>query len=69
MGPAAPAVVQGRRLHSALMTDGVADEAHVGAPGVRAARERRATALAELPPQAFRLAAGEPALPTVNVDL
>jgi nicotinate phosphoribosyltransferase len=69
VGRAAPAVVRGRRLHTPLVTDGVVDPAFPGGHGVEAARERRATALLELPPEAFRLAAGEPALPTVYEDL
>ncbi|MCS5719207.1 nicotinate phosphoribosyltransferase [Herbiconiux sp. CPCC 205763] len=68
VGATAPAIVRGRTLHSALMTDGVADPAYTGGQGVEAARERRATALRELPAEAFRLAAGDPALPTVYVD-
>ncbi|MGA1838033.1 nicotinate phosphoribosyltransferase [Herbiconiux sp. 11R-BC] len=68
VGEAAPAVVRGRRLHARLVTDGVADPACLGAAGVEAARARRAAAIRELPPEAFRLAAGEPALPTVYVE-
>ncbi len=68
VGEAAPAVVRGRRLHARLVTDGVADPAYLGAAGVEAARARRAAAIRELPPEAFRLAAGEPALPTVYVE-
>ncbi|MCS5734048.1 nicotinate phosphoribosyltransferase [Herbiconiux daphne] len=69
VGAAAPAVVRGRALHTTLVTDGVADPAHLGHRGVEAARERRATALRELPPEAFRLAAGEPAVPTVYAEV
>jgi nicotinate phosphoribosyltransferase len=68
VGASAPSVVPGRTLHTRLMTDGVADTAYTGAHGVESARERRAIALRELPPEAFRLAAGDPALPTVYVD-
>jgi nicotinate phosphoribosyltransferase len=68
VGASAPSVVPGRLLHTRLMTDGVADAVYTGPHGVESARERRAIALRELPPEAFRLAAGEPALPTVYVD-
>jgi nicotinate phosphoribosyltransferase len=69
VGRAAPAVVRGRALHTTLMSDGAADPAFTGPQGVVAARERRGIALLELPPEAFRLAAGEPALPTVYEDV
>jgi nicotinate phosphoribosyltransferase len=54
----------GRPLLVPLMTDGVADERYLGAAGTALAREHRAAAIAELPPEAFRLSRGEPILPT-----
>ena len=54
-----------RILTVALMTDGKAEPHALGAAGVRTAREHRAAAIAELPPEAFRLGRGEPVLPTV----
>ncbi|MFB2581744.1 nicotinate phosphoribosyltransferase [Herbiconiux sp. P15] len=65
VGDAAPADAPGRALHVPLMADGVADPQHLGAVGVVAARAHRETVLTELPDQAFRLAAGTPAIPTV----
>jgi nicotinate phosphoribosyltransferase len=54
----------GRELRVPLMTGGVADERMLGPAGVVAAREHHAGVLAELPAEAFRLAAGDPAIPT-----
>ncbi|CAN5268892.1 nicotinate phosphoribosyltransferase [soil metagenome] len=54
-----------RSLDVTLVTDGVADERYLGPAGVERARAHRAEAIAELPPGAFRLSRGEPALPTV----
>jgi nicotinate phosphoribosyltransferase len=55
----------GRALLVPLVTDGVADPRYLGAAGTALAREHRAAAVAELPADAFRLARGEPVIPTV----
>jgi nicotinate phosphoribosyltransferase len=65
VGVAAPDDAPGRPLHVDLMADGAADERYLGAAGVVAARGHREVSLAELPDQAFRLASGTPAIPTV----
>ncbi|WP_066040741.1 nicotinate phosphoribosyltransferase [Herbiconiux solani] len=65
VGDAAPADARGRALHVPLVVDGVALPEHLGAAGVEAAREHCRSALAELPDEAFRLAAGDPVIPTV----
>lgn len=57
----------GRGLLVPLVRDGVVDTAHLGAPGVAAAREHHAAAIAELPFSAFGLSRGEPVIPTVYV--
>ena len=57
-----------RTLLVRLITDGVPDERFRGASGTRLAREHRATAVAELPPDALRLSRGEPAIPTVYLS-
>lgn len=54
-----------RPLTVALMRDGEADARWLGDDGTRRAREHHSAAIAELPPEAFRLARGEPVLPTV----
>lgn len=54
----------GRPLLVPLMTDGVAEARYLGAEGTALAREHRATAITELPPEAFRLGRGEPVIPT-----
>jgi len=54
-----------RDLLVPLVTDGVADPQWLGAAGTSAAREHRASAVAELPEDALRLGRGEPAIPTV----
>lgn len=54
-----------RPLQATLMRDGVAERAFLGAEGTRAAREHRALVMQELPIEAFRLGAGEAAIPTV----
>lgn len=59
------AAPEGRALHVPLVVGGVADARFIGADGTRLAREHRAAAVAELPPEAFRLSRGEPVLPTV----
>lgn len=63
----AAAPTSARALHVPLMTSGVAETGALGAAGVAAARLHRADAVAELPDRAFRLASGEPAIPTVYV--
>lgn len=68
VGDQAAADTRGRTLHVPLVRDGVPLEEHLGAAGVRAARNHRADALRELPEQAFRLAAGDPVIPTVFVQ-
>jgi nicotinate phosphoribosyltransferase len=55
----------GRALLVPLVTEGVADPRYLGAAGTALAREHRAAAVAELPADAFRLARGEPVIPTV----
>lgn len=55
----------GRALLVPLVTDGVADPRYLGAAGTELAREHRAAAVAELPVDAFRLARGEPVIPTL----
>ncbi|MEJ3405026.1 nicotinate phosphoribosyltransferase [Rathayibacter sp. YIM 133350] len=54
-----------RPLQVTLMRDGVADPRYLGPQGTLAAREHRAAVMQELPIEAFRLAAGEAAIPTV----
>lgn len=54
-----------RDLTVAYVTNGEMDARHRGADGVRLARAHHAAAIAELPADALRLSAGEPALPTV----
>ncbi|QJU53845.1 nicotinate phosphoribosyltransferase [Herbiconiux sp. SALV-R1] len=68
VGEPTGALPEGRRLVVPLMVDGVAEPGMTGAAGVRAAREHRELSLGELPREAFRLTAGDPALPTVFVD-
>jgi nicotinate phosphoribosyltransferase len=60
--PVAPEA--GRKLLADLMVDGEPVESHLGADGVAAARAHHASAIAELPPEAFSLSRGEPILPT-----
>jgi nicotinate phosphoribosyltransferase len=57
-----------RRLLVPFITDGVADEAHLGIAGTATAREHRAMAIAELPADARRLSKGDPAIPTRYVQ-
>ena len=54
-----------RELLVPLITDGIVDEQWLGSAGTAAAREHRASAVAELPEDALRLGRGEPAIPTV----
>ena len=55
----------GRPLLVPLITGGEADRRYLGAAGTALAREHCAAAIAELPLDAFRLARGEPVIPTV----
>ncbi|AGW41047.1 nicotinate phosphoribosyltransferase [Leifsonia xyli subsp. cynodontis DSM 46306] len=55
----------GRALLVPLVTNGEVHPEHLGAEGVRRAREHRAMAMRELPDQAFRMSRGDPVLPTV----
>ncbi|THG28518.1 nicotinate phosphoribosyltransferase [Naasia lichenicola] len=55
-----------RALHVPLIQDGVIDPRWRGAAGAAAARAHHADVLKELPPQAFRLRAGDPVIPTVT---
>jgi nicotinate phosphoribosyltransferase len=48
-----------------MITEGVLDERYLGAAGTERARAHRASAMRELPGEAFRLGRGEPAIPTV----
>ena len=66
-GPEPDAAVVARELTVPLMRDGAAETHWLGRDGVRAAREHRAAAVAELPASALRLSRGEPALPTLTV--
>lgn len=59
------AAADGRALQVPLVAGGTIDEQWLGADGVRAARERHDASVAELPPEAHRLARGEPVIPTV----
>ncbi|RNE59035.1 nicotinate phosphoribosyltransferase [Cryobacterium tepidiphilum] len=64
--PGADAEIAGeRQLLVPLVTGGEIDERYLGAEGTRRAREHHATAMAELPVQAFRLGRGDPVIPTV----
>ena len=53
-----------RSLLVPLIEEGVAVERYLGAEGTALAREHRAAAVAELPPDAFRLGRGDPVIPT-----
>lgn len=55
----------GRSLLVSLMTDGEPDARYLGAAGTALARKHCAAAIAELPKDAFRLARGEPVIPTI----
>lgn len=55
----------GRPLLVPLVTSGEPDSQYLGAPGTVRAREHRALAVAELSTDAFRLARGEPVIPTI----
>jgi nicotinate phosphoribosyltransferase len=58
---------RGRDLLVPLVVEGVVDRSYLGPDGVVQAREHRASAMAELPDQAFRLGRGDPVLPTIFV--
>ncbi len=58
-----------RPLLVPLVVDGEVDARFVGADGVRRAAETHLRSRAELPRGARRLSAGDPALPTVQLDL
>jgi nicotinate phosphoribosyltransferase len=53
-----------RELLAPLVLKGEIDESYLGIEGTRRAREHHASAVAELTPEAFRLRAGDPAIPT-----
>lgn len=55
----------GRPLLVPLMTGGEPEARYLGVSGTALAREHRAAAIAELPRDAFRLARGEPVIPTI----
>lgn len=58
-----------RALHTLLADRGTVDRAWTGAAGVRRAAERHRTSRAELPRGARRLSAGDPAIPTVTLEI
>jgi nicotinate phosphoribosyltransferase len=60
-----PVSDSGRELLVPLIVDGALQNEHLGPTGVAAAREHRASAVAELPAEAFRLGRGDPVLPTL----
>jgi nicotinate phosphoribosyltransferase len=60
-----PVSDSGRSLLVPLIVDGALQNEHLGPTGVAAAREHRASAVAELPAEAFRLGRGDPVLPTL----
>ncbi|MEO6942832.1 MAG: nicotinate phosphoribosyltransferase [Terrimesophilobacter sp.] len=62
--PTAPAGA-GRPLLVPLVTGGEPDTRYLGTAGTALARAHRAAAVAELPTDAFRLARGEPVIPTI----
>ncbi|QNE34648.1 nicotinate phosphoribosyltransferase [Leifsonia shinshuensis] len=55
----------GRDLLVPLVADGEVQREHLGPEGTRRAREHRASAMRELPDEAFRLGRGDPVLPTI----
>ena len=57
-----------RPLLVPLITNGEPEEKYLGPAGTVLARDHRATAVAELPPDALRLSKGDPAIPTVYVS-
>ena len=54
-----------RALHVPLIVDGETDARWLGRDGVAAARDHHLAVVKELPPEAFRLSAGDPVLPTI----
>lgn len=58
-----------RSLHVPLVVDGAVDSRWVGAHGVQDAARRHLESRAELPRGARRLSAGDPALPTLALEL
>jgi nicotinate phosphoribosyltransferase len=60
-----PPAGTGRPLLVQLIDNGVPDDRFRGAEGTCLAREHCRTAIAELPQEAFRLARGEPVIPTI----
>lgn len=62
---AAVSSAAGRALLVPLVADGEPDARYLGVSGTALAREHRAAAVAELPKDAFRLARGEPVIPTI----
>ncbi len=62
---ATPVGETGRPLLVPLIVHGEPDTAYLGAAGTSRARAHRAAAVAELPADAFRLARGEPVIPTI----
>jgi nicotinate phosphoribosyltransferase len=60
-----PVSDSGRELLVPLIVDGALQNEHLGPAGVATAREHRASAVAELPAEAFRLGRGDPVLPTL----
>jgi nicotinate phosphoribosyltransferase len=54
----------GRPLMVELVKNGTAESSYLGSAGTALAREHRARAIAELPPEAFRLGRGNPIIPT-----
>ena len=62
-----PAVDGARALVVPFVASGRTDAAHLGAAGVRTAREHHRSALAELPADGLRLSPGDPVLPTLQV--
>ncbi|MCU1552095.1 MAG: nicotinate phosphoribosyltransferase [Glaciihabitans sp.] len=58
-----------RPLIVPLITAGKADDTYLGAQGTVLAREHRALAVSELPADALRLSKGDPAIPTLHVEL
>ena len=59
--------VEGRPLLIPLISDGAIDRRFTGPAGVLLAKNHRASAIAELPLEAFRLGRGDPVVPTVFV--
>jgi nicotinate phosphoribosyltransferase len=64
IGEPEPAAAHHRPLLVPLITDGVPVDRYRGQAGTALAREHRASAIAELPAEAFRLGRGDPVIPT-----